>query len=389
MRTKQSTHRSEALRRATRAVPTVFALGLALLALLTTPLAPAQEASDTGKRGGPTDADFSELQNQLAAGDLSEAERLELIRNAVDRAPTVSAALEAISTQLDRLSGMRRAEAVAATAELHALRGDLESAADAYAEAARSAKAGASDPGHAASARYRVEEAAIRLEMGDVDSAARLADAAVGAARDPEVQRRAALLQARALFAAGDTDAAFDLARTLSEAEHAPTLQPATLLFLYRLSLRLERDDEAERARRLLSELYPDSPEMMLVSGGSGVSEFPRPSAFLGPDALTPPAGAAGTGDAGDGSSAGAAAADDARSAEGEPRGVQVGSFKSMENARDMRREISSAGFTAEIVDAPGGEFHRVIIAVPEGTDPQRLLIRLKEEGFEGFLVFD
>ena len=67
---------------------------------------------------------------------------------------------------------------------------------------------------------------------------------------------------------------------------------------------------------------------------------------------------------------------------------MQVGSFKSMENARDMRREIASAGFSAEIVDAPDGEFHRVIIDVPEGSDPQRLLIRLKEEGFEGFLVF-
>lgn len=388
MRTKQSTHRSDGLRPATRARPRSFALGVALLALLTTTVAQAQEASDSGTRG-PSGADFSELQNRLAADDLSETERVNLINAAVDRAPTVSAALDVVSTHLDRLSGVRRAEAVAAAAELHALRGDLESAADAYAEAARNARAAASDPAQAASARYRVEEAAIRLEMGEVDSAARLAGEAVGAARDPEVQRRAALLQARAYSAAGDAEAAFDLARTLSEAEHAPTLQAATLLFLYHLSRRLERDGEAERARRLLSELYPDSPEMMLVAGGSAVSEFPRPSAFLGPDALTPPAGAAGTGDAGDAGPAGTAVADNASRSEGEPKGVQVGSFKSMENARDMRREMSSAGFTAEIVDAPDSEFHRVIIAVPEGTDPQRLLIRLKEEGFEGFLVFD
>lgn len=376
MITNQSTHRSDALRRATRARPaTVFVLGVALLALLASPFAPAQDPGDSAR------ADFPELQNRLAAEDLSEAERLELIQTAVDRAPTVSAALEVLSTHLDRLSGARRAAAVAAAAELHALRGDLESAADSYAEAA-----GNQEIGQAAAARYRLEEAAIRLEMGEVDSAARLAEGVVGAARDPHIQRRAALLQARARSAAGDTEAAFDLTRTLSEAQHAPTLQPATLLFLYRLARRLERDDEAERARRLLSELYPDSPEMMLVSGGSTVSEFPGPSAFLGFDALTAPADAPDPAEAGP---AGATASDSGSSPEGEPQGVQVGSFKSMENARDMRREMASAGFTAEIVDAPGSEFHRVIIAVPEGSDPQRLLIRLKEEGFEGFLVFD
>jgi cell division septation protein DedD len=342
-------------------------------------------------RSGQTEsarADFSELQNRLAAEDLSEAERLELMNAAVDRAPTVSAALDVLSTHRDRLSGARRAAAVAAAAELHALRGDLESAADAYAEAAGQAEMGQAEMGQAAAARYRLEEATIRLEMGDVASAARIAQGVVGAARDPHIQRRAALLQARARSAAGDTEAAFDLTRTLSEAEHAPTLQPATLLFLYRLARRLERDGEAERARRLLSELYPDSPEMMLVSGGSTVSGFPGPSAFLGADALASPADATDTAEA-PADPADAAPADDGGSSGGEPRGVQVGSFKSMENARDMRREMSSAGFTADIVDAPGGEFHRVIIAVPEGSDPQRLLIRLKEEGFEGFLVFD
>lgn len=371
MRTNRNIYRPDALRRATRARPVVFALGVALLALLAAP---------------------------LSADDLSEAERLELIETGVDQAPTVSAALDVVRTHLDRLTGARRAKAVAAAAELHALRGDLESAADAYAEAADLADADAAagggsagdgaDTAQAAAARYRVEEAAIRLEMGEIDTAARLAAGAVRSGRDPGVQRRAALLQARARAASGDAEAAFELARTLSEAEHAPTLQPATLLFLYRLARRLERDGEAERARRLLSELYPDSPELMLVSGETGVSELPRPSAFLGVDALTAPAHAAETADSGV-DAAGSGTAEGARGRETAPRGVQVGSFKSMENARDMRREMSSAGFAAEIVDSPDGEFHRVIIAVPEGTDPQRLLIRLKEEGFEGFLVFD
>ncbi len=372
----------------------MFALAVAVLALLITPLAPAQDTGDATTRGSAdaeqsdrsaqpasAGADFPELQNRLAADDLSEAERLELMRTAVDRAPTVSAALDVLSTHLERLSGARQAAAVAAMAELHGLRGDLESAADTYAEAA-----GKTEIGQTAAARYRLEEATIRLEMGEVDSAGRLAEGVVSAARDPHIQRRAALLQARARWAAGDTEAAFDLTRALSEAEHAPTLQPATLLFLHRLARRLERSDEADRARRLLSELYPDSPEMMLVNGGSAVSGFPGPSAFLGPDAPTAPADAT---DAGEAGRSEATSADEGNGSESEPRGVQVGSFKSMENARDMRREMSSAGFRAEIVDTPAGDFHRVIIAVPEGSDPQRLLIRLKEEGFEGFLVFD
>ncbi|NBB91225.1 MAG: hypothetical protein GVY23_08480 [Spirochaetes bacterium] len=365
MRTKQSRRKPDALRPITRARPRAFTICVSLFfALLTVP---------------------------LGADDLSEAERLELIKTAVDRAPTVSAALDVVRTHLDRLSGARRADALASAAELHALSGDLESAAEAYAEAADYAERGGSESAQATAARYQVEEAAIRLELGEVGSATRLAEGVVRAGRKPGIQRRAALLQARARSASGDAEDAFDLVRTLSEAEHAPTLQPATLLFLYRLSRRLERDAEAERARRLLTDLYPDSPEMMLVSGGAAVSELPRPSAFLGLDALTGRASADGPADAGAGAAGTNTGGDtdaEERGAEVAPRGVQVGSFKSVDNARDMRREIASAGFSAEIVDGPDGEFHRVIIDVPEGSDPQRLLIRLKEEGFEGFLVF-
>ncbi|MFP4372829.1 MAG: SPOR domain-containing protein [Spirochaetaceae bacterium] len=332
---------------------------------------------------GPSQGTFSELQGRLAQDDLSEAEILQLMTAAVDRAPTVSAALEVVRTQSERLTGARRAEATAARAELHALRGDRERAAEAYAEAsdlASTGDAGANDPtpGSAAAARYRVEEAAIRLDMGEADAAAELAEEVIARAREPRLQRRAALILARAHEAAGDSEAAYELARELSESEHSPTLQPATLLFLHRVAGRLGRDDEADRARRLLSELYPDSPEVMLVSGGGAVRDFPRPSRFFGPEARVE-----GT----DSTDPAVAAEQDHR--EHTPRGVQVGSFKSMDNARDMRRETASAGFSAEIVDSEDGEFYRVIIPLPEGTDPQQLVVSLKEEGFEGFLVFD
>ncbi|MFP4011447.1 MAG: SPOR domain-containing protein, partial [Spirochaetaceae bacterium] len=69
--------------------------------------------------------------------------------------------------------------------------------------------------------------------------------------------------------------------------------------------------------------------------------------------------------------------------------GVQVGSFRGEDNARDMRREMERIGFDAEIRKGPDGRFHRVIIPVAEATEAQELLVRLKEQGFEGFLLFD
>jgi tetratricopeptide (TPR) repeat protein len=347
----------------------------------------AQESGGVTERSAASESrpSFEELRSRLSAEEMPAERRLDLLDNAVDRAPTVSVAIELIREQRELLTGENAARAAAAEAELHALRGNLEQAAVVYAEAASTA----GNRGRAAT--YRFEEAALRLELGESEAARALAEAAVAGARNPTVQRRAALVGARALAAEGRLEEAFERARALSEAEHAPTLEPDTLLFLNRVSRRLDRPDEAERAQRLLAELYPESPELMLLRGGSNVVEMPRPSTVLGFEATSPTSVSVPDSEH-EGTSAADRTGDGAGGDEGDagddPRGVQVGSFRSTENARDMQRRMGEAGFTAEISDSADGSYHRVVVPVDGAREAERLILRLKEQGFEGFLVF-
>lgn len=388
-----------------------------------------------------------EALEQLESDDeLASSERLELVLEAVEETPHVPDALEIIRTHGEPLVGREAARLRATEAELLALRGDLEAAASAYADAAAAAGDGGDGDGgdgDGAAARdggdgrtdlglattYLFEEAVLRLELGENESARTRAARVVAEARDPRLQRRAALLEARALAATDRLEEALELAELLAEADHAPTVLPETLLFIHRVAGRLEREDRARRALNRLSVLYPDSPEAMISrSTGTGaadtvsptdseevlgVSEMPRPSLLLGAGStafVTSPA-PAGEEDSdsetdaildneatpsGDTPSAapqddedGKDTVDEQTSGHSGASGVQVGSFRGEDNARDMRREMERIGFDAEIRKGPDGRFHRVIIPVAEATEAQELLVRLKEQGFEGFLLFD
>jgi cell division protein FtsN len=70
---------------------------------------------------------------------------------------------------------------------------------------------------------------------------------------------------------------------------------------------------------------------------------------------------------------------------------VQVGSYRDPENARYMVRDLKGAGFAAEIQEKKlnGNVYYRVVIGpavLP--SDAESLMLRLKEAGFEGFLLF-
>ena len=73
-----------------------------------------------------------------------------------------------------------------------------------------------------------------------------------------------------------------------------------------------------------------------------------------------------------------------------EPSGVQVGSFRDRENAEYMARDVGNLGFTVSIRERErsGRLYHQVLVFPGEAT-AQNTVVRLKEHGFEGFLVFD
>lgn len=382
-----------------------------LLALLLVLPAPALVATETtnaeNAEDGTNDSQLEELLERLESEDLPQEERFSLTEQVSERASTVREALDVIDAQSSKLTGVHRAHAYGLKGDLLSLVADLERAADAYADAASTAEKTADRRGKRAAWGYRLEEARLRLEIGDNESAAELGRTLVASAEDPAVQRQAALVEARATAAMGRPEEAFERARQLAEAGHTPTLRPETLLFLQRSARRLGNTEAEARAKELLQELYPDSPEALMTKDSGTVREFPRPSAYLGFGGLVPtsrPAGAspvdAPTTEA-TAQTAGEPGSEQTDSAPGDatapagpaetqgPTGIQVGSFSNPENAEDMRSEIDRAGFDARIADSPEGEFHRVIIPVGEPSEAQQTILELKEKGFEGFLVFE
>jgi hypothetical protein len=73
--------------------------------------------------------------------------------------------------------------------------------------------------------------------------------------------------------------------------------------------------------------------------------------------------------------------------------GIQTGSFRDRENAQYMARDIRALEFSAEVreVEINNETFFRVIVPLPDDAtaeSAQETVVRLKEEGVEGFLVF-
>ena len=138
-------------------------------------------------------------------------------------------------------------------------------------------------------------------------------------------------------------------------------------------------DEEAERITAALKGEFPLMWESLTTTEGR-VSRYPSPALLL--------SGGANLGE-------GEPAVSEAVSTPGDeaastPRGVQVGSFRDRENAEYMARDVGELGFDVSIRtrEHRGGTFYQVLVSPGEAT-AQNTVVRLKEHGFEGFLVFD
>jgi cell division protein FtsN len=70
---------------------------------------------------------------------------------------------------------------------------------------------------------------------------------------------------------------------------------------------------------------------------------------------------------------------------------VQTGSFRDRENAEYMVRDLKASGFETEIMEKQigGTLYYRVVIGPLMTVDKaQAVLMKLKDAGFEGVLLF-
>jgi hypothetical protein len=129
---------------------------------------------------------------------------------------------------------------------------------------------------------------------------------------------------------------------------------------------------EVERISAALKEEYPLVWDSLSATDGR-VSQYPSPALILSgtPEPSVP-------------------APEPTVAETAEPLGVQVGSFGDRENAEYMARDVGELGFSVSIRsrERNGGTYYQVLVSPGDAT-PQNTVLRLKEHGLEGFLVFD
>jgi tetratricopeptide (TPR) repeat protein len=337
--------------------------------------------------GFPQDLRSWEDARGWLAANPSSPQSGNVLLQSVTLAPTLTDLETLLETHLVGVGDrQKRGEILYRTGQLFETANRFDRASHWYGESVRE------DPGQT---RAMYNLAAVLMELGRVAEARPLLTRVVNNAPTRAQQRSAAILRARAYLIEGDPPRALRHARSLTGA-----VNDVHSLYLLYESARVAGDAVLEKwSIERLQEEFPRSPEFALLetrtaSQSSAVTHFPGPTRILGaPDALrSVPAPAQ---DDASSTSPTSPTEREATREQTEPqlRGIQTGSFRDPENAQYMVRDIGELGFTATVspVETDSGSFYRVIISVPEGStavDAQELIVRLKEEGIEGFLIF-
>lgn len=257
--------------------------------------------------------------------------------------------------------------------------GSPEAALRYYAHAAQ----GGATP--AARTQALLAAAALACEIGADDQALGFVDRAL--AGIPEGTPRAEVAVARALLAleaSPGQSALRDLRASTAAAPAASAARLQGLLALAEASRRLGQPADFDRLLDQLKTEFPHSPELALLAAEGRVDRAlsprrllraaaaPEPQPPKPPQEPQPPP---------------PSPTDMPPSATVR---IQTGSFTLAENATFMARDLKTAGFATitEKAELAGKTYYRVLLAKTYAPDEARTaLIRLKEAGFEGFIV--
>jgi hypothetical protein len=255
-----------------------------------------------------------------------------------------------------------------------------------------------------------IRRSALAIEEGDLSEAVLLLTQAIHQAPTRDLQRHAAMLRIRAYSMQGDLERAFEQAAALAgysrtididePSDIQGTVEPEALLMLHETAQLVGNARAQEWSVKALANSFgSDVPESSLARDGDSPDSiatfYPSPSRIFGgveirsvpiveqrvaEDSTSPEEGSRDDSDS----------ADDRRN---NVEGIQTGSFRDRENAEYMARDIRKLEFSAEVreVEIDGGTFFRVIVPLPEDAtteSAQETVVRLKEQGIEGFLVF-
>lgn len=312
-------------------------------------------------------SELSALDELLASGDRAFLTELDRV---ISTTLSVSAAQQVLRRYLEHPgAGSFLGEIARRKAELYELGGDFESGRDILRALDDATLYGGAEP-------LSVDLARLEFEVGDIASAEERLGRMTGRQVTRGTLRQITILRCR-ISLARNHKSSFDSCIATLEGEGWRDMALA-------LSLQWARaqGDEAEAAR-LSAALRSEFPLVWqsLTATDSRVSRYPSPALILSgtldvPEA-TPEVRTEGAGDTPAGQNTA-------------PLGVQVGSFRDRENAEYMARDVGELGFSVSIRsrERNNGTFYQVLVS-PGDTTPQNTVVRLKEHGLEGFLVFD
>lgn len=341
-------------------------------------------------------ADFEELQARLEEEGESPVAG-ELLTEAILKAPNIDAARRVFSLYRQRLSSDRqRLTVFQEMGSLEELAGNFDGALRNFEELLQI------DPEND---EIRLRSAAAALETGDYERARRHAQYVIDSARDREYQRLGGLYLALSYFNQGNRTDGLPIFRSLTRGESRRTVESRTLVYALLAARAWEAEEYARELEAKLDALYPSTLDRLAVASESGVSMAPRPSILLpaapwefvppersvsGEEEALRPREPGATPDSEEGASA---TPEEGSQEEPLVIGIQTGSFNDEANALVMRDEIREEGIPAQVreVELQGRQYYRVVVptngAVPPG-EAQELVVRLKELGVEGFLLF-
>ncbi len=237
-----------------------------------------------------------------------------------------------------------------------------------------------------------LESARILLQLGRFEEASGQVRSIIAICQDSRTVEEARVLSVKLDEIAGKTVDAEKTMADLLEGTLKSTLTAQNLATLYEVSVRLDLGARTKSIVELLKSRYPKSPETAVVTGQA--TRFPSPAALLGygsgpytgaPSKSGPTAGVpSGSGAAPEGTTAPTS----------RPTGtiaIQIGSYEDPTNADYRLQDLEHAGFHGKILKSRvGGKiYYKVIIPDVPLDKSQDEVVKLKEKGFEGFLLYD
>lgn len=222
----------------------------------------------------------------------------------------------------------------------------------------------------------------MNTELGQIDAALAALRQAERQAETRTQQRRAAAARAWALALNGEAEQSLTLLRALVRGGNRRSMGAYEVELFFVVAHRFGQDGDRSAARRLLERNFPASPLL-----DSTVSAFPSPANVLSLAEIQPDSAPLSVIQA----QPEPAVDDTADSDRVRIAGIQTGSFRDPENAAFMLSDIRELGFTAALrsVERGDGTYYRVIVPIATDQDPQELIVALKEQGIEGFLVVE